>query len=83
MLSATRDVDILIRRPDLSLARATLEGVGFIYAHLLDLDTFIDGPEGKPSGGVHILFAGEKFTRTTNERCQTSTNQNAPSSSRW
>ena len=56
----TRDVDILIRRPDLSLARATLEGVGFIYAHLLDLDTFIDGPEGKPSGGVHILFAGEK-----------------------
>ncbi len=21
---------------------------------------FIDGPQGKPSGGVHILFAGEK-----------------------
>ena len=21
---------------------------------------FIDGPEGKPSGGVHLLFAGEK-----------------------
>jgi hypothetical protein len=21
---------------------------------------FLDGPEGKPSGGVHLLFAGEK-----------------------
>ena len=57
----TRDVDLLVRRADLPAARAALETAGFIYYHLLDIDTFIDGPQGKPSGGVHILFAGEKL----------------------
>jgi hypothetical protein len=56
----TRDVDILIRRPDFPAARACLEAVGFIYHKILDIDTFIDGPQGKPSGGIHLLFAGEK-----------------------
>jgi hypothetical protein len=56
----TRDVDLLIRRADLPAARAALEAAGFVYHHLLDVDTFIDGPQGKPSGGIHILFAGEK-----------------------
>ena len=56
----TRDVDIMIRRDDLPAAKDALEGVGFIHSHLLDIDTFIDGPLGKPSGGIHILYAGEK-----------------------
>jgi hypothetical protein len=56
----TRDVDLLIRRTDLPAARAALEGAGFVYYQLLDVDMFIDGPQGRPSGGVHILFAGEK-----------------------
>src|SRR5947209_14016664 len=56
----TRDVDLLVRRADLPAARAALEAAGFIYYHLLDVDMFLDGPQGKPSGGVHILFAGEK-----------------------
>lgn len=56
----TRDVDLLLRREDLPAARTALEAVGFIHHNLLDLDTFIDGPQGKPSGGIHILFAGEK-----------------------
>jgi hypothetical protein len=56
----TRDVDLLVRRTDLPAARAALEAAGFVYYHLLDIDTFIDGPQGKPSGGIHILFAGEK-----------------------
>jgi hypothetical protein len=60
----TRDVDILIRRPDFPAARACLEAVGFIYYELLDIDTFIDGPQGKPSGGIHLLYAGEKVRRT-------------------
>ena len=59
----TRDVDILIRRPDFPAARASLESVGFIYYELLDIDTFIDGPQGKPSGGIHLLYAGEKVRR--------------------
>jgi hypothetical protein len=56
----TRDVDLLVRRTDLPAARTALEAAGFVYYHLLDIDTFIDGPQGKPSGGIHILFAGEK-----------------------
>jgi hypothetical protein len=59
----TRDVDILIRRPDFAAARACLEAVGFVYHQLLDIDTFIDGPQGKPSGGIHLLYAGEKVRR--------------------
>jgi hypothetical protein len=56
----TRDIDLLIRRIDLPAARTALEAAGFVYCQLLDMDMFIDGPQGRPSGGVHILFAGEK-----------------------
>lgn len=55
----TKDVDILIRRADLSATKAALEAAGFIYHHLWDVDVFIDGPQGRPSAGVHLLFAGE------------------------
>ena len=60
----TRDVDLLIRRADLASVRAALESVGFIDHHLLDVDTFVDGPQGKPSGGVHLHYAGEKVRPT-------------------
>ncbi len=56
----TRDVDILVRRTDFAAARTALEQAGFVYHHLLDVDVFIDGPQGKPSAGVDLLFAGEK-----------------------
>jgi hypothetical protein len=56
----TRDIDLLIRRIDLPAARTALEAAGFVYYQLLDVDMFIDGPQGRPSGGVHILVAGEK-----------------------
>jgi len=56
----TKDVDILIRREDLPATQVALEAVGFIYHHVFGVDTFIDGPNGKPSGGIHLLFAGEK-----------------------
>src|SRR5580658_7196579 len=38
----TRDVDLLVRRLDLPAARSALEGAGFVYAQLLDVDMFID-----------------------------------------
>ncbi len=56
----TKDVDILVRRADFPAVRAALEAVGFIYHHVWGVDAFIDGPQGKPSGGIHLLFAGEK-----------------------
>jgi hypothetical protein len=55
----TKDVDLLIRRADFPAVKATLEAVGFVYHHVMDVDLFIDGPQGRPSAGVHLLFAGE------------------------
>ena len=55
----TRDVDILIRRSDFLAARTAMESAGFVYARVMDVDAFLDGPEGKPSQGVHLLYAGE------------------------
>src|SRR5262249_12682722 len=56
----TRDVDVLIRRSDLPAVRAVLESAGFVYHQLLDVDMFLDGPTGRPSEAIHLLFAGEK-----------------------
>jgi hypothetical protein len=55
----TRDVDILIRREDLEAVKAALEPVGFVYAHSFGVDMFLDGPAGRPTSAVHLLFAGE------------------------
>lgn len=60
----TRDVDILIRRDDLPAVTAALEAAGFIYRHAAGLDVFIDGPAGKASAGIHIVFANEKVRPT-------------------
>jgi len=59
----TRDVDLLVRRIDLRAVRTALEAAGFVYNQLLDVEMFIDGPQGRPSEAVHILFAGEKVRR--------------------
>ncbi len=65
----TRDVDLLVRRADFAAARAALESAGFVYHHLLDVDVFIDGPQGKPSAGVHLLFAAEKVRAADEYPC--------------
>lgn len=65
----TRDVDILVRRTDFATARSALEAAGFVYQHLLDVDVFVDGPQGKPSGGIHLLFAGEKVRTEDQHPC--------------
>jgi len=56
----TRDFEILVRRADFAAARSALEAAGFVYHQVLDVDLFTDGPQAKPSAGVHLLFAGEK-----------------------
>src|SRR5436189_5523062 len=56
----TRDVDILVRRGDLPAITAALEQAGFVRDEVLDVVMFRDGPAGKPSEAVHLLFAGEK-----------------------
>ncbi len=56
----TQDVDILIRRADLKAARTVMEAAGFVYANVLGVDMFLDGPNGRPKDAIHLLFAGEK-----------------------
>ena len=56
----TQDVDIVLRRADLSSARKALEQAGFIYRHAASIDMFLDGPDAKARDAVHIVFAAEK-----------------------
>ena len=62
----TRDVDILLRREDMSRAKAALEAAGFVHRRdaslgkAAEMDIFLDGPEAKVRDAVHILWAGEK-----------------------
>jgi hypothetical protein len=65
----TKDVDLLLRREDFPAAKAALEAVQFIYHHVWGVDTFIDGPQGRASAGIHILFAGEPVKPGDAQRC--------------
>lgn len=56
----TRDVDLLVRRDDLPRVTEVLESAGFVAGEVMDVVMFRDGPAGKPSEAVHLLFAGEK-----------------------
>lgn len=56
----TQDVDIVLRRADLSPARKALEQAGFVYRHVANVDMFLDGPDAKARDAVHIVFAAEK-----------------------
>jgi hypothetical protein len=56
----TRDVDILIRRVDLTAAKAVMDAAGFDYAQVAGVEMFIERPNGKPSEGIYLVFAGEK-----------------------
>jgi hypothetical protein len=56
----TQDVDILVQRSDFVAVKQALESVGFVYHQVMNVDCFIDGPEGSPRDAVHLLYAGEK-----------------------
>jgi hypothetical protein len=56
----TRDVDLLLQAEDLSRATEALESAGFCRDQVMDVIDFLDGPDGKPSQGVHIIIAGQK-----------------------
>ena len=56
----TRDVDLLLREEDMDRATVALTEVGFVRGRVMDVDMFLDGEDGKPSQGVHILLAQRK-----------------------
>ena len=62
----TRNVDILLRLPDLPRAIEALSGHGFVHRRLASLgqgmDVFLDGPEARVRDAIHIIPAGVKTT---------------------
>lgn len=56
----TQDVDILLRREDADRATEALAKHGFLREKVFDVTMFLDGPDGKPSQAVHVIWAGEK-----------------------
>jgi hypothetical protein len=56
----TRDVDLLLAEQDLPLATEALQRAGFVRDKVMDTIVFLDGPDGKPSQGLHILIANRK-----------------------
>ena len=63
----TRDVDIMLRRTDLSAARQAMEAAGFSYRHVAGVDMFLDGPDRKARDAVRIVFAAEKVRENYSE----------------
>src|SRR5438477_1860548 len=55
----TRNVDLLVSRSELPSITTSLAQAGFVPGTVLDVVLFRDGPEGKPSEAVHLLFTGE------------------------
>lgn len=60
----TRDVDILIRRADLDAVKRAMDAIGYDFAETSNVSLFFERPNGKPSEGIHLLFAGEKVKAT-------------------
>ena len=56
----TRDVDLLLEEEDLPRATQALQAAGFVRDEVLGTVVFLDGPDGKPSQGLHILIAQRK-----------------------
>ena len=56
----TKDVDILIRRGDLPLARAAAKAADMDYFEVLGVGMFLDRDDPNPRHAVHLIWAGEK-----------------------
>ncbi|MDA1053540.1 MAG: nucleotidyltransferase family protein [Planctomycetota bacterium] len=56
----TQDVDILLHPEDADRASEALAAAGFQREKVMNVTLFLDGPDGKPSQGVHVIWAGQK-----------------------
>ena len=55
----TKDVDILLRRADLSRARAAARSVEMDYLETMGVGMFLDQHDPDPRHAVHVVWAGE------------------------
>lgn len=63
----TVDVDLMVNRSDFDAVKSALAGAGFVYRHVMRVEVFLDGPEGRPRDAVHVVFAGEKVRQEYSE----------------
>jgi len=56
----TQDVDLLLRRADLSAAIAAMTPAGFVHRRAAGAEMFLDGPKAGVRDAVHLVFAAEK-----------------------
>lgn len=56
----TQDVDILLHPKDADRAAEALAAAGFQREKVMNVTLLLDGPDGKPSQGVHVIWAGQK-----------------------
>ncbi|RPI90809.1 MAG: hypothetical protein EHM42_00820, partial [Planctomycetaceae bacterium] len=57
----TKDVELLVRRADLSAIISALNEAGFLYQNVSGLDLFLDGPDGSVRSAIHLEFACERI----------------------
>jgi hypothetical protein len=55
----TKDVDVLLRRADLPMARAAARSVQMDYFETMGVGMFLDQRDPNPRHAVHIVWAGE------------------------
>jgi len=63
---ATKYVDLLVRRADLTRVSAVITALGFAREDLRDLVLFIDPDEPSKKSGVHLVWAGERIRPSYN-----------------
>jgi hypothetical protein len=56
----TRDVDILLDRNDLPLARTAALAIGMEYFEVLGVGMFLERDNPNPRRAVHLIWAGER-----------------------
>jgi hypothetical protein len=57
----TKDVDIMLNRPDLDRAVKAMSEAGFDMTEVNGVTVFLDRQDPMPSRGVHVIFANEKL----------------------
>jgi hypothetical protein len=62
--SLTRDIDVMIRRDDLSRVVAIAEDQGFRFRHSAGIDMLLYGETTSARNAVHLRYAGERVKAT-------------------
>jgi hypothetical protein len=56
----TKNVDILLNRADLPIAKSAAMSVGLDYVEVVEVGMFLERTDPNPRHGVHLIWAGEK-----------------------